>query len=180
MIDILAPRTLASTLAMGLALAASAPAHADDDTDTALLAYLGLEAASGKSSLGEHGGEIEAWLLTSGAIEAAAQRIADTALAVPNAPQQFVVLKADEKVDFAAARLIFARLNDFAARFAAAGGCSGPAAQDAFAAHGGLPTPTLADVVGAIKTDKTITGIEVTPTDTRCSMGWRRASTAAA
>jgi hypothetical protein len=163
MIDHLKHR-LASSLAIAALLAAATPAQAGDTEDSTLLGLLGLEAATGKTTLGAGAGQIEAWVLTARVIDVAAKTVAEQARTSAGARQAIILATNEEVIDLGAPATIARRIELLAAPIKA---CAPRAA----APGGGIKTlgagPGLlgsiapSDVVGAFKTDTTIDPITV-------------------
>lgn len=100
-------------------LGASAPAYADDDvTRTGIAAGLGIAAASGKTTMGDGAGAIEASLLDSDAMlkaGAAIRQLAEAARAANGNRSVLVLAKADT-VDFSMALWVVERLRSLKTR----------------------------------------------------------------
>lgn len=134
------------------------------------LSVLGLQSgATGKTELKEKGGEFEGWLLSANAIDASADKIAAALRSPDLAGTRIVVLAADEVFDAALPVAMAKRIDALQRRAttaAAATGCAisqagegvGPGGPQALPIAGALPY--IGALIGALKTDTTITGIE--------------------
>jgi len=161
-----AAQETADTLAGRTALIEARTALEKAQTDRAKqrLELLGLKNdATGKTELGEKGGEFEGWLLSSRAIETAAGLLKDR-LGTSAGGAPLILLAGDEKLDLALPATTKARLDYLAqqtksARAAAA--C--PRVAPPRGAEMMLPPAILAGVgalLGSFRTDTTITGFD--------------------
>lgn len=161
--------------ALTAAVCTSAPARAADDTTekVALLSYLGLTAATGKTELGEHGGELESWIAASGLMGKAACKIGQ-AIGLANedgsqcvatgAATPILVLGDSESFDFSA--YLFVTSQTKAAADALAGlpakcrpvsiKSTGPTGLDAVD-----PNTIPAAILALAKTDSKVTGVVI-------------------
>ena len=114
---------------------------------------LGLPAFEGKTTLNQGGGAIEALILATDAIDAAAREIAESAERVSSPSNVFLILAGDEQVDFGIAAAIRAETKAFARIF------------DAFGPPGSLPIGAVAEsVAGPIAAISAIAGLLRTET----------------
>lgn len=164
------------TLAMGALTSIGTPAAAAEATEVTLAAGLGLTAASGKTTLGGGAGAIEAGVLGADAFQQAGAIIA--ALVNRSAAEKTVLVTArDEQVNLAMATIVKDRI-DAVTRLlkGAARSCAVPKPADKKAAGEGFVdepakqpkdkiTPALSDIVAALATETTISGIELKAED---------------
>ncbi len=139
----------------------STPVAAADDEDVALLAFLGLEAAKGETTVGDKGGQLESYILSTYMLKSAGAKINSQITG-----DDIVLLSHDEKFDLTAIGKVNARL-DLAERTMAAVQkiCAGRA-QEAEIKGLSLSAKNISQsIVGAIKTDTNISGIEVSVDD---------------
>lgn len=167
-------RTTLIALAGG-SMIATAPAHADDDTKTGLIAGLGVAAATGKTSLGDGGGKIEAGLLSADAFQQAAAVIAGVVRDARPGQRRIVILPGDTTIDLLSPALITERLkelNTLIAEQCAKKPEEVPAApqEKNFDLKFHFPKgtqPMVSDVTGAALTDVSIGGIALEANDRR-------------
>jgi hypothetical protein len=145
--------------------AASVPAAADgtDDQKVGIAAALGLTAASGKTTIAEGGGAVEAALLTSGAVREAGRVIA--ALAVSKAGDHpILVVARSEQPALMSARIVTDRLTAIDARLrrtsCTASVAEAPGGFEAL--FKGAPKLGLPDITAAVATDTTYAPIPLT------------------
>jgi len=95
-------------------LLGAVPAYADDTAKTGIAAGLGLSAASGKTTLGDGAGAIEASLLDSDSMlqaGRAVRQIADNAR-TRYRNRQVLILDKDDQIDFSTALWVVKRMED--------------------------------------------------------------------
>lgn len=136
---------------------------------------LGLKAdATGKTELKDNGGQFEGWLLSANAIQSAADRIASSMRSKIPHRQATAILAGDEVLDLGLPGAMSSRMKSLGDRATAAlkaAKCADASAGDPkptdFVA-GGLAAaiPYVGAVIGALKTDTTISGF-AGPTDAR-------------
>lgn len=158
------------TCALAAILVSAQPALAEDETeDVALLAYLGLEAASGKATLDEGAGALEGFMLTSRMLDEAGKEISQqVSKKLKGGTVKRVIPLADEqKLSLSAYSYVLTRiasleatLDDVRERNNCAGGARPIAPGGDRSAK---PDLTAADLVGALKTDTKITPYTVAP-----------------
>lgn len=152
-----------------VAALAATPAQADDAEKVAVLSYLGLDAASGKTEVGEKGGELESWIAAGALAKTAACEIAREinggAAVQPPAPcsslvlaEPVLVLGDGEAFNFGPYVLVSARLKRLQKTFELLGSCS---TQGLVAQSAPDPSNLPAAIISALKTDTKITGTEV-------------------
>lgn len=146
---------------ISLALQLSVPANAADDEDVAILAALGLTAATGKTEVKDKGGELESYILSSYLLKSAATAI------VKDVPAgQYALLAENDKYDLSKLAMVRTRIlwlrekTDQAT--AACRGIQRPSITEGVST--GFPSIAQA-VTGALKTDTTLSGIEVSIAD---------------
>lgn len=140
------------------ALLATAPAHAGDTEDATLFGALGLTAATGETKLGTGAGDIEAWLLTAGGLDAVAAEIRGRL----GGAGSYVLLTPDEKINLGAPTVLASRIAFLKAKIENRA-CKVPPPPGVGAAA--AVAPSIGDIGAALATDTTITGIVVAAQD---------------
>lgn len=150
-------------------LATTQPAVAGEETeDVALLAYLGLDAASGKTTLAEGAGALEGFILTSRMLDQAGGEISrQVARKLGSDVKRVVPLADDQKLSLSAYSYVLTRfasldatLADVRRRNQCRGGTRPLAPRRDRSAK---PDLTAADLIGALKTDTDIRPYTVAP-----------------
>ncbi|HEV7288927.1 hypothetical protein [Sphingomonas sp.] len=102
----------------GIYLACAVPAMAADDTEkTGIAAGIGVAAASGKTSLGDGAGAIEASLLNSDAVLKAGSAIREIAHALrTESTRPILIVSKGDTVDFSMGLWVLQRMDELAAR----------------------------------------------------------------
>lgn len=157
--------------ALAGALVYAQPALAEEETeDVALLAYLGLTAAEGKTTLGDKAGELEGYILTSGLLNNVAVEVRkDIGSALSRDPAitdqtRLIPLAGDQRLTLSSYYLARSRLRalDRTASSELPSICPQRAREGGRDRIKGVDLKA-ADVVGAFKTDTSITGYTIDP-----------------
>lgn len=162
---------------------AEATAHYKEKTDLltqqiahrdAMLATLGLQARSGTTTLNSGAGAIESSMLAAGAINQAAQAIADKVKAA-SIDRQIVLVATGETVDLTADDLLQTNIAKLKAEVARSSkNCPDKAAPGADlsealikwnAMSGAGAAPLMGAALGLLRSDVEVTGVELAPTD---------------
>lgn len=158
-------KAMATTAAIAM-IVASSPAAADDTT-TGVLAGLGLSAASGKTTLAEGSGSIEAGVLGADAYRQSGAIIAALANATIPADARVLVLAHDESIDLSLPETVRKRIAATTSLYTGIT-CS----QSAKTPGGGkkaaraiTPLAAAKDIIGAVATDTAISPITLTASD---------------
>lgn len=156
---------------MALALSAiamtGAPARAADETKVGLLAYLGLDAAKGETKLEQDGAQMETWTIATSLMGATAQTVAAKVNAVAMLPGDKVIVLADSDgfawQDYSIVLGRTAALDELISALLTTAGCvgKGVAAQNAAIDEASI----IPAVLGALKTDVSISGSKITLDD---------------
>lgn len=144
--------------------AQAALVNAQTEVVKAKATALGLPSAAGTTTLGEGAGAMEAWMLSSAAINEAARTIADSAKGLG----PILVLPASETVNLglgASLRAEIAALNAAADNAQVAGCPRAPARADPRFMAAGAALPLLGAVVSALKVDTEVRALEVKADD---------------
>lgn len=139
------------------------PAWAGDTAETGLLAALGIEAASGDTTLGDKGGEVEGFLLASRTMNEAARTIIGQLGGYQGKP--ILLLNREEAVnlDLNLGATLSRRIGLLQADADRAAKICSDAKQTNFLKGNFLKglKPTAADFAGVLRTDKTIAGFDI-------------------
>lgn len=139
------------------------PAWAGDTVETGLLAALGIEAASGDTTLGEKGGEIEGFLLASRTMNEAARAIIGQLGAYQGKPILLLTREEAVNLDLNLGAALSRRIGLLRAKAESATTLCSLDKQDKLfneKLFKGLQ-PAPADFAGVLRTDKTITGFDI-------------------